>query len=70
MYVNVFDWVQATFTKVVWKNHPTLSYIEGPIWTSRFWVASDFEVNSIEVRQASNFIQGRFPGRYGASYTG
>ena len=35
VYVNVLDWVQANFTKVVWKNHPTLSYLRGPIWTSR-----------------------------------
>ena len=40
MYANVLDRVQASFTKVVWKNHPTLSYIEGTIWNSRSWVLS------------------------------
>ena len=65
LYSNVLDWVQATFTKVVWKSHTT-SYLDGPIQISRSWVASDFEGNSLEVRQASEFIRGRFPGRYGA----
>ena len=36
VYVNVLDWVQATFTKLVWKNHPTLSYLRVPIRNSRF----------------------------------
>ena len=69
MYGNVLDWVQVTFTKVVWKSHNT-SYLDGPIRTSRSWVALDFEGNSLEVRQASEFIRGRFPGRYGAPLTG
>ena len=30
----------------------------------------DFEGNSLEGRQASEFIRGRFPGRYGASLNG
>ena len=49
LYVNVIDWVQATFTKVVWKSHTTL-YLGGLIQTSRSWVASDFEGNSLEGR--------------------
>ena len=56
VYANVVDWVQASFTKVVWKNHPTLSYLEGPIRTSRYWLPSDFEINSLEGCQASEFI--------------
>ena len=43
-YGNVLYWVQNSFTKVVWNNHPTLSFWEGPIWTSRSWEASDFAV--------------------------
>ena len=66
VYTNVLDWAQASFTNVVWKNHPTLSYLEVPIQTSRSWVPSDFEVNSLDGRQASEFIRGRFPGHYGA----
>ena len=69
LYGNVLDWVQATFTKVVWKSHTT-SYLDGPIRTSRSWVASDFGGNSLEGRQASKFIRGRFPGRYGAPSLG
>ena len=49
LYRNVLDWVQATFTKVVWKSHTT-SYLDSPIRTSRSWVASDFEGNSLEGR--------------------
>ena len=33
-------------------------------------MASDFEGNSLEGRQASEFIRGRFTGRYGAPLTG
>ena len=69
MYRNVLDWFQATFTKVVWNSHTT-SYLDGPIRASRSWVASDFEGNSLEGRQASEFIRGRFQGRYGAPLTG
>ena len=69
LYGNVLNWVQATFTKVVWKSHTTL-YLDGPIRTSWSWVALDFEGNSLEGRQASEFIRGRFPGRYGAPLTG
>ena len=69
MYVNVLNWVQAYFTKVVWKNHTT-SYLEVTIQTSWSWVASDVRGNSLEGRQASEFIRGRFPGRYGAPLTG
>ena len=43
-YGNVLYWVQNSFTKVVWNNHPTLSFWEGPIRTSRSWEASDFAV--------------------------
>ena len=53
---------------MVWKSHTTL-YLDGTIWTSRSWVVSDFEGNSLEGRQASEFIRGRFPGRYGAPLT-
>ena len=53
VYANVLNWVQDTFTKVSWKNHPTLSYLKGPIQTSRSWVASDFEVNSLDSPQVS-----------------
>ena len=70
VYANVLNWVQANFIKVVWKKHPTLSYLGGPIWTSQSWVPSDFEANSLEGRQASEFIRGQFPGRYGAPHTG
>ena len=65
-YANVLDWVQASFNKVFRKNPPTLSYLEGPIWTSWSWVPSYFEVNSLEGRQESEFIRGRLPGCYGA----
>ena len=54
---------------MVWKNHTT-SYLEVTIRTSWSWVASDFRGNSLEGRQASEFIRGRFPGRYGAPLTG
>ena len=33
-------------------------------------MASDFEDNSLEGRQASDFIRGRFPGRYYAPIAG
>ena len=55
-YTNFLDWVQASFTKVVWRNHPSLSFLEVPIRTSRSWMASDFEVNLLEGRQAAEFI--------------
>ena len=54
---------------VVWKSHTT-SYLDGPIRKSRSWVALNFAGNSLEGRQASEFIRGRFPGRYGAPLTG
>ena len=69
LYGNVLAWVQATFTKVVWKSHTT-SYLDGHIRTSRSWVASDFEGNSLEVQQALEFIRGSFPCCYGAPFTG
>ena len=69
LYGNVLDWVQATFTKVVWKSHTT-SYLDGPIRKSWSWVVSDFEGDSLEGQQASEFIRGRLPGRYGAPLTG
>ena len=47
LYGNILYWVQANFTKVVWKSHTT-SYLEGPIWTSQSWVVSDFEGKSLE----------------------
>ena len=56
VYDNVLDWFQGSFTKVVWKNHLTLSYLEGPIRTSWYWVPSYFEVNSLEGIQSSKFI--------------
>ena len=65
-YENVLDWVQASFTKLVWRNYPSLSFREGPIRTSRSWGASDFEANLQDGRQAAEFIRGRFPSRYGA----
>ena len=40
------------------------------IQTSWSWVASDFEGNFLEGRQASEFIRGRFLGCYGAPLTG
>ena len=54
---------------MVWKSHTT-SYLDGAIRTSRSWVVSDFEGNSLEGWQASEFIRGRFPGRYSAPLTG
>ena len=54
---------------MVWKSHTT-SYLDSTIRTSWSWVASDFEGNSLEGRQSSKFIRGRFPGRYGAPLTG
>ena len=69
LYVNILDWVQATFPKVIWKSHTT-SYIDGPIRKIRSWLTSDFEGNSLEGRQASKFIRGSFTGRYGAPLTG
>ena len=69
LYGNVLNWVQATFTKGVWKSHTT-SYLDGPIRTSWSYVASDFEGNSLEGCQASKFIRARFPGHYGAPLTG
>ena len=56
VYANIRDWVQFSFTKVVWKNPFTLSYLEGLIRTSHSWVPSEFEVNSLEGRQASELI--------------
>ena len=50
LYGNVLDWVQATFTKVVWKSHTT-SYLDSHIRTSWSWVASDFEGKYLEGRQ-------------------
>ena len=44
-------------------------FLEGPIRTSWSWGASDFEANLQEGQQAAEFIQGRFPGRYGAPLT-
>ena len=41
-YRKVLYWVQASITKVVWKNHATLSFWEGPIWTNWSWETSDF----------------------------
>ena len=70
VYVNVLDWVQANFTKVLRKNQPTLSYLKGPIRNSRSWVLSEFEVNSLKGRQASDFIRGRFQGRYSTPHNG
>ena len=54
---------------MVWKSHTT-SYLDSLIRTSWSWVASDFEGNSLEGRQASNFTRWRFPGRCGALLTG
>ena len=54
---------------MVWTNHTT-SHLDGLIRTSWSWVASDFKGNSLEVRQASEFIRRRFPGRYGSPLTG
>ena len=54
---------------MVWKSHTT-SYLDSSIRKSRSWVASDFEGNSLECRQASEFIRGSFEGRYGAPLTG
>ena len=68
-YAKVLDWVQASFTKVVWKNQPTLSYVEVTIRTSRSWVPSNFEVYSLEMCQAPEFIRGRFTVRYGDPLT-
>ena len=65
MYKNALNWVKASFTKVVWRNHPSLSFFEVPIRTSRSWGASNFEANSQEGRQAAEFIWSRFPGHYG-----
>ena len=65
-YENVLDWVQVSFTKVVWRNHPPLPFLEGPIRTSWSWGASDFKENSHEGRKATESIRGRFLGRYGA----
>ena len=65
-YGNVLDWVHASFTKVVWKNHPSLSFIEVLIRTSWSWKASNFAANSPEDQQVLEFIRGRFLGRYGA----
>ena len=69
LYGNILDWVQATFTKVVWKSHTTL-YLDGPIRISWSWVVLDFQGDSLEGLQASEFIRGRFPGRYGVPLTG
>ena len=65
-YENVLEWVQVLFTKVVWRNHPSLSFLDGPIRTSWSWGASDFKANSHKGRQAEEYIQGRFLGRYDA----
>ena len=43
-----------------------MSFLEGPIRTSRSWGASDFKANSKEGQQAAEFIWGRLLGRYGA----
>ena len=55
-YENILDWVQSSFTKVVWKNHPYLYFLEGPIRTSLYWGASNFDTNSQEGQQAAEFI--------------
>ena len=55
-YKNVLEWVQSSFTKVVWRNHPSLSFLEVPIRTSRYWETSDFESNSQEGQQEAEFI--------------
>ena len=34
-YMNGFDWVQASFNKVVRSNHPSLYFLEGTIQTSQ-----------------------------------
>ena len=54
---------------MVWKSHTT-SYLGGPIRTSWSWVALEFEGKYMEGRQTTEFIRGRFPGRYGAPLTG
>ena len=66
MYRNVLNWFQASFTKVVWKNNPTLSFWEVPIRTSWSWESSNLAANFAEGRQVTEFIQGQFLGRYGA----
>ena len=51
---------------MVWGNHPSLSVLEGPIWTSWSWGSSDFEAKLQEGRQAAELIRGWFPVRYGS----
>ena len=67
-YGNVLNWLQASFNNVVWKKHSSLFFQEGPIRTSPLWKASNFAANSLEGRQAAEFIQGWFLGRYGAPF--
>ena len=64
MYRNYLDWFQISFTKVVWKKHPSLSFWYVPIQTSWSWKAPNFAANLLEGRQAAEFIQDHLPGRY------